>query len=53
MEAVAKMAFGKRIWRKICDEEVTLSDLTDPRFGSFVVEMDSRDIHKLEFRDCC
>ena len=52
MEAVAKMAFGNGYGVKF-DEEVTLSDLTDPRFGSFVVEMDSRDIHKLEFRDCC
>ena len=46
MEAVAKMAFGNKYGVRF-DEEVTLSDLTDPRFGSFVVEMDSRDIYKL------
>ena len=31
----------------IFDEEVELKDLTDPKFGSFVVEMSTRDVHKL------
>ena len=46
LEAVAKMAFGNKLG-VIFDEEVELKDLTDPKFGSFVVEMDTRDIHKL------
>ncbi len=46
IEAVAKMAFGNR-YGVIFDEEVTLDDLTRSHFGSFVVEMDTRDIHKL------
>ena len=40
------MAFGNKLG-VIFDEEVELKDLTDPKFGSFVVEMDTRDIHKL------
>ena len=46
LEAVAKMAFGNKLG-VIFDEEVELKDLTDPKFGSFVVEMNTRDIHKL------
>ena len=46
LEAVAKMAFGNKLG-VIFDEEVELKDLTDPKFGSFVVETNTRDIHKL------
>ncbi|MGN0416355.1 phosphoribosylformylglycinamidine synthase [Anaerostipes faecalis] len=46
MEAVAKMAFGNHLG-VIFDSEITLEDLTDPHFGSFVVETDTRDVHKL------
>ena len=46
LEAVAKMAFGNKLG-VIFDEEVELKDLTDPKFGSFVVEMSTRDVHKL------
>ena len=46
MEAVAKMAFGNKYGVRF-DEEVSLADLTDPCFGSFVVEMDTRDVYKL------
>ena len=46
LEAVAKMAFGNKLG-VIFDEEIELKDLTDPKFGSFVVEMNTRDIHKL------
>ena len=40
------MAFGNKLG-VIFDEEVELKDLTDPKFGSFVVEMSTRDVHKL------
>ena len=46
LEAVAKMAFGNKLG-VIFDEEVELKDLTDPKFGSFVVEMSTRDVHTL------
>ena len=46
LEAVAKMAFGNK-YGVLFDEELELKDLTEPKFGSFVVEMDTRDIHKL------
>ena len=46
MEAVAKMSFGNHLG-VIFDSEIELADLTEPQFGSLVVEMDTRDIHKL------
>lgn len=47
MEAVAKMAFGNK-YGVIFDSEVALEDLTEVHFGAFLVEMDTRDVYKLD-----
>ncbi|MDD4371834.1 MAG: phosphoribosylformylglycinamidine synthase [Anaerostipes sp.] len=47
IEAVAKMAFGNRLGVDF-DQEVILSDLTENHYGSFVIEMNTRDIKYLE-----
>lgn len=46
IEAVAKMAFGNGLG-VIFDQEVEIKDLVENHYGSFVVEMDTRDIRKL------
>ncbi|MGI6500494.1 MAG: phosphoribosylformylglycinamidine synthase [Anaerostipes sp.] len=47
IEAVAKMAFGNGLGVDF-DQEVILSDLTENHYGSFVIEMNTRDIKYLE-----